>query len=166
MRKVAGEADMSLGNLQYHFKDKASLMSGLAEHYFGECTSLLDGYKHTPPKGSAEEQLHQFISMLLDHVDHADGISDMCRIFREMWALSARNSEIHRQLVDYYRVMFDKLKSLFLLISRSEESATQMSSLILPYLEGYSIACEALPVKTGETALMLTRLCRIFLRDT
>ena len=165
MRKVAGEADMSLGNLQYHFRDKSSLMAGLAEHYFGECASMLDGYQHTPPKGSVEEQLRQFISTLLDHVEHGDQISDMCRIFREIWALSARDSEIHRQLVDYYQVTIEKLASLLLPLSSSEESANRMASLILPYIEGYSITCEALPMKKGEAALMLTKLCRPFLRN-
>ena len=165
MRKVAGEADMSLGNLQYHFKDKTSLTGGLAEYYFGQCSSMLDGYEHTPPDGSREEQLHQFILSLLDHVDHADHISDMCRIFREMWALSARDSDIHRQLVDYYQVTIEKLTALLLPISSNVESAKRMASVLLPFIEGYSITCEALPIDKKETAQILTALCQVFLRD-
>ena len=166
MRKVAGESDMSLGNLQYHFKDKACLMAGLAEYYFGECSSMLDGYQHTPFDGSREEQLHQFILSFLDHVDHIDQISDMCRVFREMWALSARDSNIHRQLVAYYRITIEKLTSLLLPISSSLESAKRLASVLMPFIEGYSITCEALPMDKNETALMLTALCRGYLRDT
>ena len=166
MRKVAGEANMSLGNLQYHFKDKTSLMGGLAEYYFGHCSSMLNGYQHTPPNGSGEEQLHQFILSLLEHVDHVDQISDMCRVFREMWALSARDSGIHRQLVDYYQVTVEKLSALLVPISSSVESAKRMASVLLPFIEGYSITCEALPMDKKETAEMWTALCRVFLRDT
>ena len=78
MRKVATNASMSLGNLQYHFKNKEALFSGLAEHYFSECAGMLDDYKHTPENGSNEEKLYQFILFTLDHFDE---ISDMCRIF-------------------------------------------------------------------------------------
>ena len=166
MRKAAAEADMSLGNLQYHFKDKTSLMAGLAEHYFGECSRMLDGYEHTPPTGSGEEQLHQLILYLLGHVDHVEHISDMCRVFREMWALSARDAEIHRQLMDYYRVTIEKLTTLLLPISSDKDSAQQMASLLLPYIEGFSITCEAMPAGTKQTAKMLTALCRVFLRDS
>ena len=31
MRKVATEAEMSLGNLQYHFRNQTALMAGLAD---------------------------------------------------------------------------------------------------------------------------------------
>ena len=166
MRKAAAEADMSLGNLQYHFKDKTSLMAGLAEHYFGECSRMLDGYEHTPPTGSAEEQLHQLILYLLGHVDHVEHISDMCRVFREMWALSARDSEIHRQLMDYYRTTIEKLTALLSPISSSQDSAKHLASLLLPYIEGYSITSEALPLEKKETAKMLTKLCCGFLMKT
>ena len=126
---------------------------------------MLDGYQHTPPKGSKEEQLHQFILSLLEHVDHVDQISDMCRVFREMWALSARDPEIHRQLVSYYQVTVEKLTALLVPISCSEQSASRLASLLLPYLEGYSITCEALPIDKIETARMLTKLCGEFLGD-
>ena len=166
MRKVAGEANMSLGNLQYHFKDKASLMGGLAEYYFGECSSMLDGYQHSPAHGSPEEQLHRFIGSLLEHVDHGDQISDMCRVFREMWALSTRDSGIHRQLVNYYQVTTEKLAAVLFPITSNEQSANQLASVILTYIEGYSITSEALPVDRKETAQMLTTLCRVFLRHS
>ena len=143
MRKVAAEAEMSLGNLQYHFKDKSSLMAGLGEHYFGECAGLLDEVELIPANGNAEEKLHHFILSLLDHVGHVDSISDMCRVFREMWALSTRDQEIHRQLVSYYQVLVEKLTVILLPISSSQSSAVRIASLLMPYLEGYSITFEA-----------------------
>ena len=160
MRKVAAAAAMSLGNLQYHFKDKTSLMAGLAEHYFGECANMLDDYQHTPPDASPEEQLHAFVLFLLGHVDH---ICDMCRIFREIWALSTRDKGIHQQLVDYYKLTANKLATVLRPLSGTEDSAQQQATLLLPYIEGYSITSEALPMGKEETARMLVTLCRPFL---
>lgn len=156
MRKVATQAEMSLGNLQYHYKDKAALMGGLAEHYFEECTQLMDDYEHTPEDGSPKEQLSGLILFLLDHVDH---ISDMCRIFREIWALSARDEAIHTQMVDYYKVTIHKLTNLLTPLSGNEEASRRMAHLLIPYIEGYSITCQALSEGKTETAQLLTKAC-------
>jgi len=156
MRKVAARAAISLGNLQYHYKDKTALLAGLAEYYFGECVGMLDEYQHAPRKASREKQLYRFILFLLDHVDH---LSDMCRIFREIWALSARDEEIHRQLVEYYQASINKLSAVLMPLVGGAESANNMASLLLPYIEGYSITCPALPQEKKETARMLANLC-------
>ena len=146
---------MSLGNLQYHFRNQAALMAGLAEYYFAECVGMLDEYRHSTRNGSHERQLHRLILFFLDHVDH---ISDMCRIFREMWALSARDEELHQQLTDYYQASFEKLSALIAPSSGSEKSARNIAMLLIPYFEGYSITFPALPQKKKETARMLTKL--------
>jgi len=164
MRKVAGEANMSLGNLQYHFRDKAALMEGLGEHYFGECARMLDGYRHSPADGSAELQLYRFITYLLDHVDHSDQVSEMCRVFREMWALSARDAEIQQQLVAYYRTIVSKLSALCVQVCSSKASADQLASLLLPYIEGYSITHGALPLRKPDVTSMLVKLCKPYLK--
>ena len=67
MRGVASEAGMSLGNLQYHFKDKAALMAGLAEHYFAECSGMLDAYTHTPVRGSGSKKLTNLLLFFLEN---------------------------------------------------------------------------------------------------
>lgn len=162
MRKVASEADMSLGNLQYHFKNQRSLMVGLAEYYFSECARMLDSYQHAPQEGIEEAKVRSLILFLLDHVDH---ISDMCRIFREIWALSARDSEIHTLLIDFYRISLERLTSLLEPLCDTHEAARSIASLLLPYIEGYSIAGEALSQRKEETADMLARLCSALRRD-
>ena len=156
LRKVATEATVSLGNLQYHFRDRTALMAGMAEYYFRECELLLDDYQHTPEDGSKEEQLRGFILFMLDHVDH---ISDMCRMFREIWALSTRDEDIHRQMINYYEVTLRKLSELLVPLADSREAATAMACLLVPYIEGYSITFMALPQEKNETAQMLTKLC-------
>lgn len=165
MRKVAGEAEISLGNLQYHFKDKASLMAGLAEHYFAECSEMLDRYERAPSTGSREEDLNHLLQFLLGHVDHAEEITEMCRVFREMWALSSRDSEIHRQLNDYYEVTVDKLVALLLPFCSDEKAAKRFASFVLPYMEGYSITGGALPIQKNEIVQILTETSRDFFRE-
>ena len=110
---------------------------------------MLDGYRHTPEDGTREEQLHHLILFMLDHVDH---ISDMCRIFREIWALSTRNEGIHSQLVRYYEVTLNKLTELLIPLADNREAAVTMACLLMPYFEGYSITFMALPEDKSETA--------------
>ena len=157
LRRVAAQAKISLGNLQYHYTNRSALMAGLAEHYFDECARMLDGYRHSPQRGSRMAKLRHLILFLLDHVDH---VSDMCRIFREIWALSTRDHDIHSQLMSYYELSMEKLSNLLLPICDSEEVARKMASLLVPYLEGYSITHDALPLGKKETAEMLVRRCR------
>ena len=156
MRRVAAESSMSLGNLQYHFKDKTALMGGLAELYFNECSTLLAEYQHTPEDGTIEEKLNHLILEILDHVDH---ISDMCKIFREIWALATRNDKLHSQLVEYYKTYFENLTQLLNPLCSDDKSAKKMASLLMPYIEGYSITVKALPQSKNETAAMLTESC-------
>lgn len=156
MRKVAAEASMSLGNLQYHFKDRTFLLAGLAEHYFAECAVLLDEYDHTPVDGTRDEQLSNMLTYMLDHVDP---ISDMCRIFREMWTLAARDEEMQEKLVRYYKTFYAKIAKLLSSLTDSKAAAERMTDLLVPYLEGYSITFAALPRGKAGTVAMLLKLC-------
>lgn len=155
LRKVAAHAGISLGNLQYHFKDKPSLFVGLAEFYFGECVTLLDRYTHDP-KLDTRDRLHRLILFFLDHVDH---LSEMCRLFRELWALAARDPAIRDLLDGYYRLLGEKLSVQLAPFSDEPAVITRWVALLLPYFEGYSINGTALPVGKAEVADMLTDLC-------
>jgi len=157
MRKVAAEAGRSLGNVQYHFKDKTALMAGLADHYFTACSELLEAYAQE--NGSAvdpETGVRGLIAFYMDPVDH---LTDMCRIFRELWALSTRSSDLHEQLIRYYRRTTEQFASLFSPIGFEDQRATRLASLLIPYFEGYSIAGEALPMDKAQVSEMLVRLC-------
>lgn len=162
MRKVATEADMSLGNLQYHYKDKAALLSGLADTYFEDCLDQLRSYTPQTPSAPAEEQRVELISFYLDHVDH---LSDMCRVFRELWALSTRDAAVEAQMNRYYTQLRDALCHLLNPLCGSEEAAQKVTHLLLPYFEGYSITHDALSISKPETAHMLRQLCESICRE-
>jgi len=157
MRKVANEAGMSLGNLQYHYKDKAALLSELADSYFDICLGELKSYTPQNSNWTREEQRYALIGFYLDHVDH---ISDMCRIFRELWALSTRDSSVEQQMNEYYRQLVVTLTGLLTPLCGGEEAAQYVTQLLIPYFEGYSITHDALPVSKQATAAMLSRLCQ------
>lgn len=157
MRKVAAEANRSLGNVQYHFKDKTALMGGLAEYYFAECMDLLVGYARDTEEGADPESgVRGLISFYMDHLDH---LTDMCRIFRELWALSTRSPELHEQLITYYRMSVEQFADLFAPMGYSSEASARVASLLIPYFEGYSIAGEALPLSKDEMTDLLVRVC-------
>lgn len=156
MRRVAAHMGMSLGNLQYHFKDKPALSSGIARYYFGACIDLLGAYESPAGMEKPEAQLHGLILFYLDHVDH---ISDMCRVFREFWSLSTRDAALRQQLTNYYTIMGEKLAEKLQPVFPTPESAKPAVTLLLPYFEGFSITFDAVPMKKAAVAQMLTDLC-------
>lgn len=156
MRKVANAAGISLGNLQYHYKDRAALMGGIAGYYFDACGAMFEQYEYFPPNGTAQEQLRGFLRGFLSHFDQ---ISDMCRMFREIWSLSTRNNDIHEQMVAYYKATLQKLTGLLLPLCKTEDGAVAMASFLMPYFEGYSITAKAMPQSTEQTVEMLLKLC-------
>ncbi len=156
MRRVATQAGISLGNLQYHFKGKPALLAGLGAHYFAKCATMLDNYQHQPISGPAEAQMRRLILHFLDHLDH---INDMCRIFREMWALAARDETIQAQLMHYYQELTAKLVDRLAPLTTSPDAAQRAASLLLPYFEGYSIMAGALSMDKKAIADMLTHIC-------
>ncbi|MEM9420336.1 MAG: TetR/AcrR family transcriptional regulator [Planctomycetota bacterium] len=155
MRKVASTARMSLGNLQYHYANKTALLSGLAAHYFGECERLLDSYEHSPQAGRRQ----QLQSLIVYHLDHVEHITDMCRIFREMWALATRDEELHEQLMSYYRATFKKLTALIEAMGVKKIRAKEIASFFIPFLEGYSITAHAELQSKPQTTRMIVRIC-------
>jgi len=158
MRKVAQAAGISLGNLQYHYKDKGALLSGLADSYFTLCLEELRSYRPSKEQADPEEQRHELIRFYLDHVDH---ISDMCRIFRELWALSTRDPAVETQMNAYYRELGKTVTHLLLPMCGSRKAAQRVTTLLLPYFEGYSITHDTLSMSKQETGAMLSHLCQI-----
>lgn len=155
MRQVAVCADMSLSNVQYYYKDKDILLAALADMYFEECVVLLNEYRDSPKVGSPRKQLKSLILFFLDHVEE---ISDMCRIFRELWAVAPRNREIESHLIKYYQSLVENLNQILEPVFPNADQAHKAVAILVPYFEGYSIVNKALPYHKEETAEILTAL--------
>lgn len=138
MRKVAGRCEMSLSNVQYYFKNKDQLLKAMADRYFNRCLNELS----EAPVIKTQAELVCFVE---ESLAHGHELSEMCRIFREYWAISTRNDVIAAYLADYYQQMAfavaDKLRPLAI----SEQALSQAVALFIPYVEGYSITGAIMP---------------------
>ena len=152
MRKVAGAAGISLGNLQYHYKDRSALLNALAAHYFAECMEMLDAYAPGSSVSGRQEKLKQLILFLLGHMDE---LSDMCRVFRELWSVATRDEAIRAGLNTYYVNLLAGMSRLLQEMGFTGKESETVVCLVLPYIEGYSVTVDALPLGKHEIADLL-----------
>ncbi|MEM9370772.1 MAG: hypothetical protein AAGA26_06415 [Pseudomonadota bacterium] len=94
--------------------------------------------------------------LILTGLQHGDELSDMCRIFRELWAISSRNDTIRDHMADYYRTLSSLIADFVLGDSANPYFRARMVSLLLPFFEGYSVTASSLPLSTDQVADMLT----------
>ncbi|NVK54241.1 MAG: TetR/AcrR family transcriptional regulator [Alteromonadaceae bacterium] len=139
MRKVASLCDMSLSNLQYYFKNKDELLKAMADKYFQQC---LNGLQESPTVES-EDDLKAFITAQFSAVME---VSDMCRIFREYWAISSRNAQIESYLKRYYTNVVDILGDKLNPIAKDKECLSAAIALLISLIEGYSVTAHSMPV--------------------
>ena len=159
MRQVAAAAGLSLGNLQYHFKTKRLLLDYTARHYFNECDSVLDDSLDPGVRVAEPEVIRAFIATILEE---AERLSDACLIFRAMWAVSVRDPSVEKQLTEYYRQLSARVVAFW--SPCGEDRAKRATALLLPYLDGYSISYQALPLDREGVVDVLTRaVCDILL---
>lgn len=140
MRKVAKLSEIRLSNLQYYYKDKEALLEATIEDYFRQ----------------NEEEVTQNIAQLPDNIplEHLlkiiletaliDGNSSpRCAMFREIWALATKMPTIDHLVRSYYQQYNNWLCNQF--APYSKDAAT-IVSLLMPYVEGYSLMGNALPI--------------------
>lgn len=151
MRKVATLAEMSLSNVQYYFKNKDQLLKAVADRYFHQCLNDLN----EQPAISNEEQLTEFVTMLLSH---GHEVSDMCRIFREYWAISTRNDVIDEYLQNYYRAMAEGVSEILRPLAHDDVSLAQAVSVLIPFVEGYSVTARSLPSRLEVMVINIEKI--------
>ena len=155
MRKLSDCAGMRLSNVQYYFKSRDDVLKAMVGQYFEECTANLRKLTQNSEAKTPREKL-QFLA--LEGLSHGHEISDMCRAFREIWAISSRNEVIDRCLMEYYR-NFSNLMVDFAFSSKLDDGSRERLRTLLPaFFEGYSITGRALPLTQVDAAAMLTDL--------
>ena len=153
MRQVALKAEMSLSNVQYYFKDKNELLTAIADRYFNEC---LKDIEKEPALVSGSGLKLELSKLLRKFLAHGLEVSEMCRIFREYWAIATRNDKIDEYLSNYYKKLADILSEKLRSASASEEAVSTAVSVIIPFVEGYTITAASLPKKIGDITELLT----------
>lgn len=153
MRQVASSAGMSLSNLQYYFKNKDELLSGMVDFYLDQCAAALDEHIATSNAKNLREKLHGFIAFSLKY---GENLTEVCKVFRELWAIATRNEDVNRQLEQYYAIHVEKLSAMIASETTNLDAVPKAVSIIIPYIEGYTITAPAMPVNMLELADILT----------
>lgn len=146
---------MRLSNVQYYFSSRDEVLAAMVSRYFDECTASLVTLTQQSEAATAEERVRFLVRTGLNH---GQEISDMCRAFREIWAISSRNSVIDQCLMDYYRNFSDVMTDFAFPGGLDAQVRKQLQALLIPFFEGYSITARSLPLTTEEAAEMLTAL--------
>lgn len=89
----------------------------------------------------------------------------MCRIFREYWAIATRNQMIEEYLFNYYKRMAEILAEKLQPVASGPQALSASVSVIIPYVEGYSIAASSLPHQFEEVTELLTSIVLKLLTD-
>lgn len=158
MRQVAATAGKSLNNVQHHFKNKTTLLNYLAEFYFNQCNDNVAQFTPSNLHQDPKRHLYEFIVFILEQ---SEGMSDVCLIFRELWAVATRDKEIERKLNQFYAMSVERACTYWSGYNRS--NAEKAASVILPYIEGYSIQYKALPVNRETIAELLADVIHVIL---
>lgn len=154
MRKVAKMANLSLSNLQYYYRDKDLLLIATVKFYFESCKeevtqaiNLLTA-DSTPSK---EVFLVKMLNMLLIEGKSSDKVL----MFQEIWTLSARNEELAKAVETYYKTYCLWLIDL---ISRFSKEPEAIVSLLVPFVEGYTIVNNVIPLDRERIIQMMVKL--------
>ncbi len=164
MRKVAQKANMSLSNVQYYFKTKELLLTGLLKSFLEEYAETLKQY--TP---NADNEPEENIRLLLADVLDNSETTDCAFLFRELWVIAQRNPGVGKAMEDYYRALFTIIETM---IEKTVPRATdpraikQAASILMPFMEGYCITRSTLPVDPADLAGQMAGIIMYILNKT
>ncbi len=153
LRKLADCAGMRLSNVQYYFKSRDEVVGAMVSRYFDECKANL---LRLTEASDARTQRDRILFLVRSGLAHGHEISDMCRAFREIWAISSRSDVIDRCLMDYYSGFAEVLADYALGGDADRYHSEKLKALLVPYLEGYSVTARSLTMEMEATEFMLT----------
>ncbi len=161
MRKVALQASMSLGNLQYYYKTKTDLINGILENYIQVYKIELYNYLKSCPKG--RDGLESFIRSVL-----SDTVQDDDKFFIALFSF-AELEGMETSLKLFYGELFNLLThalEIILGVSSTSEGLKKGSALLLPYFEGYWSVGNYTEIKHDEMARILADTVMVLITDT
>lgn len=153
MRKIAQRAGMSIGNVQYHFPTRSDVLAAFVELHFAACYDELTAGVEGLSAQEVEARARHVVALVLSHTLRED---DVCRIFRELWALSARDPKLKAALDSYYQRFSTAMVDAIADPDASAVQRARLQALLLPHLEGCAVTIGALALdEAGITDLLV-----------
>ncbi|WOC25449.1 TetR/AcrR family transcriptional regulator [Pseudoalteromonas sp. N1230-9] len=154
LRKVAEKSGVTLSNVQYHFGDRDGLIVQVIDSYLEVCLDHIRSSMSDIELKNNPQAIKNYISNLLA----LDDIQDWCEVFREIWAISCRSEKVLTSLENYYKKCGTELELLLISLGFSEQKSKVVVSLLIPFIEGFSITSNALPLPKTEVISLIINL--------
>lgn len=152
MRKVAKLAEIRLSNLQYYYKDKDALLEATITDYFHKNKEEVTKSVASFPQDIAFIDL---LRLILEEALIDGNTSERCAMFREIWALATKMPKIDILVRSYYQEYNNWLCEQF---ASSSQQPAIIVSLLMPYIEGYSLMGNALPISKEKLIESLIKM--------
>lgn len=129
-RKIAERLGMRLSNVQYYFASRGDIMQALLARSLRQSTAAMKASVHD---GGMEDAV---AFVLKDQLS-----MQSCRLFWELWALSARDKDAAKAMKDFYRT-YQRLVGALVGTLRPDLNKSEVASratVITGLLEGISL---------------------------
>lgn len=128
MRKVADQLDIRLSNVQYYFSSPDAVIDALFNRALNNAREELE---------AGADDLQSLVRVALD----GQGSAHSCRLFWELWALSARDSGIAGAVNRFYAAYRDAIEERIKALNPALKAAVRRrrAILIMSLIEGLSL---------------------------
>jgi len=144
MRKIAAAAEISLGNLQYHFATREDVLLALLVRF-------LEPYEvrfQTPPSKLPKDVVDALKPVFLEVLSIPD--FDRCAtIYKEIWAAASHSPEMRKALNTYYMRLSAFYCEVLAIVAGDKTEPKKIeraAAAMMPILEGYCVTKDAVEV--------------------
>lgn len=135
-RRIAAEAGIRPGHLQYYFPTKEAVVRGVLERYLARASEALTSRIAAEATTPAER-----VDAILDAMLREQQSAETARFFWELFALAARDSAVADAMQAFYRAYWRTLVGALLAVEPGlgRPRAERRAALVIAMLEGLSL---------------------------
>lgn len=150
MRKIAVAADISLGNLQYHFATREALLLALLARFLEPYEARIQN----TPRDLPEDMLGA-LTKLFEEALCLPNLDRCATIYKEIWAASSHSPEMQDALKTYYGRLLEFYRTVLTQVAPPDTMPAKINraaAALLPLLEGYCVTKDAVDGPIAEIA--------------